>query len=185
MLSDLDMNSQEITNASAIRTGSLYVNGQLITANSVDVAGKQVYSATATAGQTLFTGVNTYTQGIVALDVYINGVYQDNTQYAETSTTSITFTTGLNAGDYVVVISASDQTVNVAQASDVPYTPTAGDTSPTNVSAFLGSIIQGSGDPEGSITASVGALFLRSDGGANTTLYVKETGTGNTGWAAK
>jgi hypothetical protein len=111
MLSDLDMNSQEITNASAIRTGSLYVNGQLIIANSVDVVGKQVYSATATAGQTLFTGIGAYTQGVAALDVYINGVYQDNTQYAETSTTSITFTTGLSVGDYVVVVSVSDQTI--------------------------------------------------------------------------
>lgn len=46
-------------------------------------------------------------------------------------------------------------------------------------------IIQGAGSPEGVITASVGKLFLRSDGGASTTLYVKQSGTGNTGWIAK
>lgn len=45
--------------------------------------------------------------------------------------------------------------------------------------------LRGSGTPEGSVTASVGTLFLRSDGGASTTLYVKESGTGNTGWVAK
>ena len=39
--------------------------------------------------------------------------------------------------------------------------------------------------PETVITATVGSLWLRTDGGAGTTLYVKETGTGNTGWAAK
>jgi len=41
------------------------------------------------------------------------------------------------------------------------------------------------GSPEGVITAPVGKLFLRTDGGLSTTLYVKESGTGNTGWVAK
>lgn len=43
----------------------------------------------------------------------------------------------------------------------------------------------GSGTPEGALTAPVGSLFTRTDGGAGTTLYVKESGTGNTGWVAK
>lgn len=43
----------------------------------------------------------------------------------------------------------------------------------------------GAGTPEGAVTAPVGSLFTRTDGGVNTTLYVKESGTGNTGWAAK
>lgn len=43
----------------------------------------------------------------------------------------------------------------------------------------------GTGTPEAAITATVGSLFLRTDGGASTTLYVKESGTGNTGWVAK
>lgn len=43
----------------------------------------------------------------------------------------------------------------------------------------------GTGSPEGVLTAPVGSLFTRTDGGANTTLYVKESGTGDTGWVAK
>lgn len=43
----------------------------------------------------------------------------------------------------------------------------------------------GNGSPETVVTAPVGSLFLRTDGGASTTLYVKESGTGNTGWIAK
>jgi hypothetical protein len=43
----------------------------------------------------------------------------------------------------------------------------------------------GTGAPEGSLTATVGSLYTRTDGGATTTLYVKESGTGNTGWVAK
>lgn len=41
------------------------------------------------------------------------------------------------------------------------------------------------GTPEGAVTAPVGSIVTRSDGGANTTLYVKESGSGNTGWVAK
>lgn len=40
-------------------------------------------------------------------------------------------------------------------------------------------------NPEGSITAPVGSLALRTTGGVGFAFYVKETGTGNTGWAAK
>lgn len=43
----------------------------------------------------------------------------------------------------------------------------------------------GTGSPEGVVTAPVGSVWLRSDGGAVTTLYIKETGAGNTGWVVK
>jgi hypothetical protein len=43
----------------------------------------------------------------------------------------------------------------------------------------------GTGTPEGVVTAPVGSQWLRSDGGAVTTLYIKESGVGNTGWVAK
>jgi len=46
-------------------------------------------------------------------------------------------------------------------------------------------IRQGLNTPEGAFAAPVGSLFLRTNGGAGTTLYVKESGTGNTGWVAK
>lgn len=41
----------------------------------------------------------------------------------------------------------------------------------------------GTGPPEGVVTAPVGSLFLRTD--SATSLYVKQTGAGNTGWVAK
>lgn len=40
----------------------------------------------------------------------------------------------------------------------------------------------GTGSPEGSVIATPGSLYLRSDGGSNTALYVKVGGSGNTGW---
>lgn len=46
-------------------------------------------------------------------------------------------------------------------------------------------IYAGTGSPEGVVTASPGSLYLNVSGGNNTTLYVKQSGTGNTGWNAK
>jgi hypothetical protein len=44
-------------------------------------------------------------------------------------------------------------------------------------------ILTGIGVP--AVAAPVGSLYLRTDGGANTTLYVKETGTDASGWIPK
>jgi hypothetical protein len=53
-------------------------------------------------------------------------------------------------------------------------------------SDLSGAVINsGLGSPEGATTAPVGSLWCRTNGGAGTTLYVKESGTGNTGWVAK
>ena len=41
------------------------------------------------------------------------------------------------------------------------------------------------GSPESSIAADIGSVCYRVNGGSNTTLYIKESGTGNTGWTAK
>jgi hypothetical protein len=43
----------------------------------------------------------------------------------------------------------------------------------------------GAGSPEGVVTAPIGSLYSRSDGGAGTSFYVKQSGTGNTGWVGK
>lgn len=70
---------------------------------------------------------------------------------------------------------------------------------PTGVGHYFGSSVQfaagvrlgstfrsvGTGSPEGAVTGSPGDQFTRTDGGVGSTFYVKETGTGNTGWAAK
>lgn len=55
----------------------------------------------------------------------------------------------------------------------------------TGKPAALALLYTGTGSPETVVTAGVGSLYLRTDGGAGTTLYVKESGTGNTGWIGK
>jgi hypothetical protein len=73
--------------------------------------------------------------------------------------------------------------------SNLIYMSDAGDFTVYNevrLGAPTGPLIKsGSGTPEGVVTAPIGSMFLRTNGGAGTTLYIKESGTGNTGWIGK
>lgn len=55
----------------------------------------------------------------------------------------------------------------------------------TDMPTTLQLIHSGIGSPNGVVVAEPGALYLNQSGGANTTLYVKESGSSNTGWIAK
>lgn len=46
-------------------------------------------------------------------------------------------------------------------------------------------ILCGTGTPEGMKNAPQGSIYMRTDGGAGTSFYVKESGAGDTGWVAK
>ena len=43
----------------------------------------------------------------------------------------------------------------------------------------------GTTSPEGNVTAPVGSIYSNTNGGAGTSFYVKESGSGNTGWVGK
>ncbi|MFD3258158.1 pyocin knob domain-containing protein [Paenibacillus lentus] len=78
------------------------------------------------------------------------------------------------SGNKLIQISRGDGTTGAAlQITNGDITVLSG----RNVSITSGS------NPEGVVAANVGSLHLRYNGGAGTTLYVKESGTGNTGWA--
>jgi len=77
-------------------------------------------------------------------------------------------------GDSIQVRDASAQKFTVSAVGSI-----------TVLNGISVNVIAGTGSPEGVRSAPVGSLYLRSDGGAATSLYVKETGTGNTGWVAK
>lgn len=54
----------------------------------------------------------------------------------------------------------------------------------SEIDSSLATVFQGTGTPESAIVAPVGSVYLRTNGGAASTLYVKESGTGSTGWVA-
>ncbi len=43
----------------------------------------------------------------------------------------------------------------------------------------------GSGTPEGFVIAGISSVWQRTDGGAGTSIYIKQSGTSNTGWVGK
>lgn len=45
-------------------------------------------------------------------------------------------------------------------------------------------VYQGVGAPEASVAAGVGSLYMRTDGSSDTSVYRKESGSGDTGWVA-
>ncbi|MEE4566823.1 pyocin knob domain-containing protein [Paenibacillus polymyxa] len=53
-----------------------------------------------------------------------------------------------------------------------------------SLKASSANLFSGNGSPEGAVSAPVGSLYRRLDGYAGETLYIKESGTGNTGWRA-
>lgn len=53
------------------------------------------------------------------------------------------------------------------------------------IQQLQGKLRWGTGSPETVVTAPVGTAYLREDGGAGTTLYIKESGSGATGWVGK
>jgi hypothetical protein len=71
------------------------------------------------------------------------------------------------------------------QASNASYIGDTLSVSNPTYTATWPTIRAGAGSPEGAVTARIGSIYQRTDGGAGTSFYVKESGTGNTGWVAK
>lgn len=57
-------------------------------------------------------------------------------------------------------------------------------TATTSIVVGTPTLTSGTGTPEGVITSPVGSQYMRTDGSTGTTLYLKESGAGNTGWVA-
>lgn len=88
-----------------------------------------------------------------------------------------------SAGSFTYVRSV-DYTTGVLTLDGGSTASGAGTVSQT-AAYFIGTSLSGSGSPEGSVTANPGSVYLNISGGAGTSLYVKQSGTGNTGWVGK
>jgi hypothetical protein len=106
-------------------------------------AGGTLFSdtVTATQGQTVITMPTGYVLGGDNLSVYVNGSRQIyNVNYTETTTTSFTFTTGLNAGDLVNYTIGASTSLSV-NASSVLYNEGSTGAVDTNVELKLQEIV--------------------------------------------
>lgn len=126
---------------------------------------------------------------------YIQGQAGNRGSSAISQANDVQFGGIIGDGDIIMYASPSGKWGNVpltlANHSDVHGGVTTGATN-GSVFQFNGTnwnsgvvILSGAGSPESSVTANPGALYLNTNGGANSTLWVKESGAGNTGWVAK
>jgi len=149
-------------------TGTQYVSGDTITLRSV-------------------TGAEKF------IECFVNGytaLYWDNQVRLWTGSNTITFVGGAKLQELSASPTATaaygiswvlDETPNRPM-----FTDDAGGEFRYQILPSTGpQVYSGSGSPEGAKTAAVGSLYMRTDGGAGTSLYVKESGAGNTGWVAK
>jgi hypothetical protein len=92
-----------------------------------------------------------------------------------------------NAMGYTLVVNDSSEVLSLlsSRAGAAVRTFALGTDLNFSVNGTSAIFTSGSNSPEGVITAPVGSIYTRTNGSANTTLYVKESGSGNTGWVAK
>lgn len=147
------------------------------------------------ADSNLTGGFTTKLSGYVASTAYKYGdmVYSNQNRYrvtnvGGTSSVAPTHTSGtvtgadgitwlwVGSGPLQQVVDGSSQSWKFTQ----PFSIKSGNDS--NYSSFY----SGAGSPEGKVTAPLGSLYLRVDGGTNSTLYIKEGGgSTSTGWSSK
>jgi len=77
----------------------------LLISQTADAAIKNTYTASATAGQTVFPVTNGYSTGLV--DVYLNGTKLASSDYSDADGVNITLVTGSDAGDLLEFVKYS------------------------------------------------------------------------------
>lgn len=133
----------------ALVTGALYFNttisnmkiynGSVWVAAAGSITGSFAVAretATATAAQTVFNLVNSYTVGTNTLMVYRNGVRLLNSDYTETSASVVTLATPSTVGDELLFEIGLVSSGTSTGAGNITFTPT-GSISSTTVQAAL------------------------------------------------
>lgn len=146
--------------------------------------GRGVYIA---AGQFARIENNVFQEGFSSFDVEVasgveNACILDNCTKTITSAWSAGAPRVLDNGTKTIKrhITNTASNYGISSESDTRFSSGA-----LIIGAAQTRLYSGSGTPEGVVSATVGSIYLREDGGVSTTLYVKTSGTGNTGWTAK
>jgi hypothetical protein len=114
---------------------------------------------------------------------YHSGRYQSGTTTPLTSAANSVY---IGASTKGTQSSTNENVLGYGAEGKGSNTATIGNSSVT-VLYLAGAVgwFQGTGSPEGVVTAPVGSFYSNKSGGAGTTFYVKESGTGNVGWIGK
>lgn len=159
MLSDIDMDNNRIFNLpTATNNTEPATLAQLnaISPTTAPLPGNILESFTATEGQTVFTlTVTTYTPGANNISVYVDGVRQYPSAFLETSTTQVTLSEGLKAGQLVLIGVLVAETPPAASiAADVSYSNASSGLTAVNVQTAIDEVDADLDAAEAAITAN-------------------------------
>lgn len=175
------------------------------TSNQIGINGLAVNGLSSRSTIATFSSLANFTAGVsasigsataAALAVQQNGVNAAVTvTNVATSTSDCVTITNLGSANSLVVNDSTTPdstrfTIDNNGRTGIGATPDANfaltlDTTGMRIGATGPTLTTGTGSPEGVVTAPIGSLYLNLSGGAATTLYVKTSTTGNTGWTAK
>ena len=176
-------------------SGDVWINGEVMAFRSA-TAQRNLVSTSVLASFTAGVSAAIGSAAVSALAVQQNGTGAAVTiGNVATSTSDCVTITNLGTGNSIVVNDettpdstrfavANNGRVGIGVAPDASIALTL-DTTGMRIGATGPTLTTGAGSPEGVVTAPIGSLYLNLSGGASTTLYVKTSGTGNTGWTAK
>jgi hypothetical protein len=150
-----------------------FFNEQAISTGEWGGTDKIRFAANADNEVVIIIGETTDSYGSYACHFIFNNLLSTNSNYIPDISTW-TVKSDTDVSEYTVKQTVTGTQIKTDQNGDLYL----------NAAKTVG-VITGTGSPESSVTASVGALYIRTDGGTSTTLYVKESGSGNTGWVAK
>ncbi len=151
----------------------------LVTATT-GVNGATVYATTPDLGEPAFRAVRSTTApGSITAAQWRFGYSNATTamiwKYWNGAVSTGPWMTLSTAGNLTIPGLFQSNTASISNNADVLGLIKLGPSNTTTLSS-------GTGTPEGVVTAPVGSVFTRENGAALTTLYVKESGAGNTGW---
>lgn len=139
---------------------------------SVTVNGINVETETAIANAVSIGAGNTTSNNLVTVSNVVGKWGTALIALTTATSATVLVTNAIQRGSAVALVSGTTTTRRIFAAQCQGFTGVRLD-------------YEGTGSPESVVTAVVGSTYRRTDGGAGTTLYVKESGTGNTGWVAK
>ena len=161
-----------VSNAMKVWSGSVWLDASLSPVNISSIR------TTATSGQTVITGLS-YTTGTNSLVVYVNGSKQiSSVNYNETSSSSITFLTGLNVGDTVECLVTAYQVLGSGAVTGVAATAPIASTGGTNPTL---SIPQATASVDGYLSATNWTTFNNKSNTNGTVTSIAALTLGTTG----
>ena len=148
------------------------------------ISGKGAFLGSGSADVLFSYHMNPYEQGMIN-NINSGAVNNSSISQVRTSFSAGVTNLDININTAGVPLSIIVFGLNTGLIPSVIASGVTAGTAPMTYNFNKAAMYWGQGSPEGVQSAVAGSLYINYNGGAGTTLYVKESGIGSTGWIAK